>query len=186
MNTLLTVLTGGGLVALGGLANGWLTNRQGVKRDQRRHDHERRMAVEARRQERLDQAYIALGEYLSRFGDWAMSVQPFIGPISAPDPLPAGERWRIESLVTAYGSVEVQGLLERWGECARRIENADVVIRMASESRDPGGALDREALREKHAIEDYRKAMRDAADAIRDQMRAELNTAHPQRPELEA
>jgi hypothetical protein len=82
MNTLLTVLTGGGLVALGGLVNGWLANRQGAKRDQSRYDHERKMAEEARRQERLDQAYIALGEYLSHFGDWARSVQPFIGPVS--------------------------------------------------------------------------------------------------------
>lgn len=71
------------------------------------------------------------------------------------------------------------------GECAQRIENADVVIRMADESRDPG-VLDQEALRERRALEDYRKAMRDAADAIRDRMRLELDAAHPQRPELEA
>ena len=65
------------------------------------------MAREARVQERLDQAYIALGEYLSRFEDWARSVHPFLGPVPAPDPLPPGERWRIEALVTAYGSEEV-------------------------------------------------------------------------------
>lgn len=186
MNTLLTVLTGGGLVALGGLASGWLANWQGAKRDQRRYDHERKMAREARSQERLDQAYIALGEYLSHFGDWARSVQPFIGPVPTPEPLPAGDRRRIQALVTAHGSEEVQQLLERWGERAQRIENADVVIRMASESRDPG-ALDQEALREKHALEDYRKAMWDAADAIRDRMRLELDAAHhPQHAELEA
>jgi hypothetical protein len=57
---------------------------------------------------------------------------------------------------------------------------------MASESRDPG-ALDQEALRERHALEDYRKAMWDAADAVRDRMRLELDAAHhPQHAELEA
>jgi hypothetical protein len=173
MSTYLTLLTGGGLIAAGAVASGLLTNWQGARRDKRRYEHEREIAREARYQERLDQAYIALGEYLSRFGDWARSVQPVLGPVPAPDPLQPGERWHIEALVTAYGSEEVQRLLDRWGECAQRIENADIVIRMASESRDPG-ALDQEALREKQALEDYRKAMHDAADAIRSQIRREL------------
>jgi hypothetical protein len=97
-------------------------------------------------------------------------VRPFPGPIVAPDPLQPGERWRIEALVTAYGSEAVQRLLDRWGESAERIENADIVIRMADESRDPSPELDQEALRECHALEDYRQAMRDAADAIRSQI----------------
>lgn len=46
---------------------------------------------------------------------------------------------------------------------------------MAAQCRDPG-ALDQEAMREKHALEDYREAMRDAADAIRSQIRRELGT----------
>lgn len=72
-------------------------------------------------------------------------MRPFLGPIVAPDPLQPGERWRIEALVTAYGSEEVQRLLDRWGECAERIENADIVIRMADEARDPRPELDQEA-----------------------------------------
>ena len=98
-----------------------------------------------------------------------------------------GQRWHIEALVTAYGSEEVQRLLDRWAECARRIENADVVIRMADASRDPSPELDQDALREQHALEDYRKAMRDAADAIRNQIQRELAPGAPhysQRPEL--
>jgi hypothetical protein len=187
MNTYLTLLTGGGLIAAGAVVNGLLTNWLGSRRDKRGHEHEQEMAREARSQERLDQAYIALGEYLSRFGDWARSVHPFLGPVPAPDPLQPGERWRIEALVTAYGSEEVQRLLDRWGECAQRIKNADVVIRMADESRDPGPELDQDALREKHALEDYRKAMRDAADAIRSQIQRELAfgpSHYSQRPEL--
>jgi hypothetical protein len=187
MNTYLTLLTGGGLTAAGVVASGLLANWLGSRRDKRGYEHEQEMAREARSQERLDQAYIALGEYLSRFGDWARSVHPFLGPVPGPDPLQPGERWRIEALVTAYGSEEVQRLLDRWGECAQRIENADVVIRMADESRDPSPELDQDALRERHALEDYRKAMRDAADAIRDQIQRELAPGashYSQRPEL--
>jgi hypothetical protein len=174
MNAYLTLLTGGGLVAAGSVASGLLTNWLGSSRDKRGYKHEQVMAREARIQERLDQAYIALGEYLSRFEDWARSVHPFLGPVPAPDPLQPAERWRIEALVTAYGSEEVQRMLDRWGECARRIENADVVIRMADTARSPSPELDQDALREKHALEDYRKAMRDAADAIRSQIQREL------------
>src|SRR5260370_32658245 len=181
MSMYLTLLTSGGLIAAGAVASGLLTNVQGARREKRRYKHERETAREARYQERLDQAYIALGEYLSRFGDWARSVHPFLGPVPAPDPLQPGERWHIEALVTAYGSEEVQRLLDRWGEFAPRIENADIVIRMASESCDPG-ALDQEALPEKHALEDYRKAMQDAADAIRAQIRRELALGASHRP----
>ena len=174
MSTYLTLLAGGGLVAAGSVATGWLTNWLGSKRDKRRYEHEQAMAQEARVQERLDQAYIVLGEYLSRFEDWARSVHPFIGSVPAPDPLQPAERWHIEALVTAYGSEEVQRLLDRWGECAQRIENADVVIRMAEQARGPSPEFDQEALRERQALEDYRKAMRDAADAVRSQVKREL------------
>jgi hypothetical protein len=174
MDTYLTLLAGGGLVAAGSVATGWLTNWLGSRRDKRGYEHEQVMAREARVQERLERAYIALGEYLSRFEDWARSVHPFLGPVPAPDPLQPAERWHIEALVTAYGSEEVQRLLDRWGECARQIENADVVIRMADTARGPSPELDQDALQERHALEDYRKAMRDAADAIRSQIQREL------------
>jgi hypothetical protein len=145
LNIILTLLTSGGLIAAGAVASGLLANWLGARRDRRNQQHELEMAREARYQERLDQAYLALGEYLSRHWDWARSMHPFIGRTPAPDPLPPGERWRIEALVTAHGSEEVQHLLDRWAECAERIENADIVIRLAEQSRDPG-ALDKEAL----------------------------------------
>jgi hypothetical protein len=49
---------------------------------------------------------------------------------------------------------------------------ADTVIQMAEQAR--GSDLDQEALRERKALEDYRKAMDEAADDIRAQMSAEL------------
>lgn len=174
MNTLLAVLIGGGLSAAGGLLSGWRSYRFGSKRDQDAHAHERQMAQEARRQDRLEQAYTELGIYLSHHADWARSVHPFIGPVPPPDPMPPAERWRIETLVTNHGSPEVRGLLDRWAEIARKIDNADAVIRMAEQSREPGG-LAEEALRERLALEDHRKALYEAADDIRAQMSAELD-----------
>jgi hypothetical protein len=174
MNTFLAVLTGGGLAAAGGLLSGWLTNWLGSKRDQRTHAHEQQMAREALAQERLERTYTELGMYLAHTADWARSVHPFLGPIPPPEPLPPGERWRIDTLVLNHGSREVRRLLERWREQVRKIENADGVIRLADGARTEEPELDKEALRERQALEGYKAAMRGAADAIRDQMRTEL------------
>jgi hypothetical protein len=79
-----TALITGGSTAVVAIAGLWATlasTRQTIR-------SQRDVAREARHQERLEQAYIALGEYLSRFGDWARSVHPFLGPIQAPEPLP--------------------------------------------------------------------------------------------------
>jgi hypothetical protein len=145
MNTLVAVLTGGGIAAVGGLVTGWLNNWMGGKRDERAHAHQQQMAREALGQERLDLAYTELGIYLSHEAAWARSVHPFIGPVPVPDPMPDEEGWRIET----------------------------IVITMARESRDPG-SLGEKADQEHQALEDYRRALHEAATAIRDQMRKEL------------
>jgi hypothetical protein len=173
MNTLLAVLIGGVLAAAGGLLSGWQSYRFGRSRDQITHAHEQQMAREAVTQERLDRAYTELGIYLSHYADWAKSVHPMLGPVPAPDPLPPAERWRIETLVMNHGSPEVRQLLERWGEQAQKIENADIVIRMAEQARDPG-KLAEDADREHMAMGEYRAAMHEADKAIRDRMWAEL------------
>jgi hypothetical protein len=175
MSMFLTLLTGGGILAAGALLTGLLTNWLDARRDKRRYFHEKEMTREARRQERLERTYTELGVYLAHYGDWARSVHPFLGPVRAPGPMPDGERWRIETLVKNHGSPEVRQLLERWGEIARKIDNADAVIRLAEGSRSVEPELDREALRERQALEDYRKALYEAADDIRGRMHAELD-----------
>ncbi len=170
MNMTMTLLTGGGLVALGGLAVALI----GARRDKSRYSHEKELAREARRQERLDEAYLQLGIYLARHEDWARSVRPFRGQPAAPDPMPPGERWRIQTLITNYGSPEVRGLLGRWTEVARKIENADQVIELANQARGPAPELNEEARREHMAMEDYKKELAEAVDDIRAQMNAEL------------
>jgi hypothetical protein len=207
MSSFQTLLTGGGLAALGVVVSGLLTNWLGARRDKRRYDHEHAMAAEAhrheqamaadarlqesdmarethrhsqaiaaeaRRQERLEQAYIELLGYLSRQLAWAKSVRPFWGQPPTPDPLPREEHWRIEALVTAYGSPQVRELLRQWGECAAKIEDADATIRMVEGSRNPNSQLDQEAQDEHLAISSYKAAMFKADEALRERVRQEL------------
>jgi hypothetical protein len=162
MNTLLAVLTGGGITAAATVLAAYLTNSLGTQRDR-----------EARAQERLERTYTALGMFLSHYQDWASSVHPFLGPVPAPEPFPAEERWRVETLVTNHGSPEVRRLLDEWNVQRRKIDNADQTIRLAEGSRSED--LDKEALRERHALEGYRAEMRQAAEAIRARTAAELN-----------
>jgi hypothetical protein len=176
MGTLLALLTGGGLAAVGGLASGSLTNWLGAKRDERKYSHEQVMALEARHQERLDLAYMELGGYLSRYGDWARAVRPLWGPVKAPDPLPPEERWRVETLVIAYGSEEVRRLLGLWEEQAKKIQNVDQLIQLLEEFRDPSTELFQEAHKEQAALPTYKEALFKADDAIRAQMRRELGS----------
>ena len=168
------MLTGGGLAAAGGLASGLLTDWLGAKRDERRYSHEQMMALEARHQERLDLAYMELGRYLSRSGDWARAVRPLWGPVQAPDPLPPGDRWRVETLVIAHGSEEVRRLLGLWEEHARKIQNVDQLIELLEQTHDTSAELYQEALKEHAALPDYKKALSKAENAIRTQMRREL------------
>jgi hypothetical protein len=174
MTTFLTLLTGGGLAIVGGLLSGLLTNWLGAKRDERKYNHEQAMVRETRIQSRLEQAYIELHTCLSHYRDWANSVQPLWGPVSEPILLPRQELWRIEALVTAYGSEEVRRLLKEWEEQARKLENADQLIRWVKESKNPSKEIDKEAQDEHRAVPRYKEAMYKADAAIREQVRREL------------
>jgi len=174
MATFLAILTGGGLAVLGGLLSGWVSNWLGDKRDQRKYAHEQAMAAEARRQERLEQAYIELLGYLSHHAEWAVSVRPFFETIEAPDPLPRAEVRRVAALVEAYGSPEVRRLLSDWREHAEKLAEADAIIGVVERSRQPGQELDAEARDEQKAIPAYREAMLQAEEAIQDRVRQEL------------
>lgn len=69
----MTLLTSGGLLALGGFLGELYEGRQAKSR----YRHERELAREARQQDRLEQAYLELGIYLAHHEDWARSVRPF-------------------------------------------------------------------------------------------------------------
>jgi hypothetical protein len=132
------------------------------------------MAQEALGQERLEGAYTKLGIYLAYYADWARSIRPPLGPIPAPPEMPPEERWRIETLAMNHGSPEVRGLLEQLGEQVWKIRQADITIASADSARGAEPELEEEARQERLAIEGYKKAMNETADAIRDQMRTQL------------
>jgi hypothetical protein len=179
MTTFRALLIGGGLAAFGGLLSTWLTNWLGVKRDQRKYQHERDMALEVRRQERLREAYIELLKYLSHHAEWAVSLQPLPRPFptpipKAPDPMPRAEVHRVTALVEAYGSPEVRKLLNGWREWAEKLSEADEIVSDALERRQPGQELDAEARDEHVAMPPYREAMLQAEEAIKERVRQEL------------
>jgi hypothetical protein len=189
VSTLKTLLTGGGLIALGAVLGAVLSalvaNWLGAKRDQRRYEHEQEMAGQAQRHEQamaadvrrhdeLKQAYLELLSYLSHHAEWARSVQPLMGTVAAPDPLPHEDVRRVEVLVTAFGSQEVARLLREWRDRAAELANADLTIRMVEESARPSQQLDDQARDELKAIPSYRDAMVKADEAIREQVRREL------------
>jgi hypothetical protein len=171
MSTLQTLLTGGGLAALGGLLSGLITNWLGAKRDQRKYEHERAMALEARRQERLEQAYIELLRYLSPYADWAESAQRLLGkPPAIPDLPPAEELKRVEALLEAYGSPEVRQLLREWRKHAARLQYADEGLQPVGF--DDKADADDEAWTPDMAA--HRKATLKADQEVRDRIRQEL------------
>jgi hypothetical protein len=174
MTTFLAILTGGGLAALGGVLSGWITNWLGEKRDQRKYQHERAMAIDGRRQERLERAYLELLSYLSYHAEWARAMRPFMGPVKKPDPLPPEDVRRVEALVDAYGSPKVRGLLDEWRDYVGHLADADVTIAMVERSPNPSKDLDDDAMNEHRRIPSYRQAIFDAAEAIREQVRREL------------
>jgi hypothetical protein len=171
MTTFLAILTGGGLVALGGVLSAWVTNWLGKRRDQSRYEHERTMALETRRQERLEQAYIELLGYLSHYAEWMSSPRRLLGQqVALPDPLPHEESNRVMVLLEAHGSHEIRRLLREWRSCAANLEQTDAGTPLDDEedaeeawARDPG-----------KVIAGQRKAMLEADKAIRDRIRQEL------------
>jgi hypothetical protein len=76
--------------------------------------------------------------------------------------------------VTNHGSPEVRRLLEAWSEQRRNVEDADATIQLAEGARAVDSELDQEAQQKLRALPSYRAGMREAADAIRTQMWAEL------------
>jgi hypothetical protein len=175
MDTFLTLLTGGGLALAGALLSAWVANWLGSKRDERRYKHEAAMAREARRQERLAQTYIELLTYLSHYADWAESVRPVQGSRPAPEPLPREERWRIEALVTAYGSNETNQLVREWSRYATKVDNEDAAIRAAKRSR-PSQDFERSdwAQGKDQALRLHIEAMAQRDEAIRNRVSQEL------------
>jgi hypothetical protein len=175
MTTFLAILTGGGLAALGGLLSGLVTNWLGDKRDRRKYEHERAMALEARRQERLEQSYIELLGFLSHYAEWMGSVRRLLGQqVPLPDPPPREELNRVMVLLEAYGSQEVRRRLGEWRSCAEKLQAFDAglpLVPLHDEADAEAEAWARDPIKLKAA---QREAALKADKAIRDRIRQEL------------
>jgi hypothetical protein len=132
------------------------------------------MALDARRHQRLEQAYVELLAYLEHHAASARWVRPPTGPVRSPSPPTDEEVTRVGALTTAYGSDEVRALLTKWMERAAEFANADKTIGMVEESNNPSQQLEDEAARELEAIQSYRNALIDAQAAIYIRVRQEL------------
>jgi len=174
METFKMLLTGGGLVAVGGLISGFLANWLGSRRDQRTHAHEQAMAQEARHRERLAQTYIELPRSVARTSEWVTSLRPLVGPVRSSEPPPPEERRRIQALVTACGSDEVRQLEDEWAEHVAKIIDMHVVMQSLEQSKRPSEQLDDEAMREYAAMPSHKTALWEAEKAIRDRVHQEL------------
>ena len=74
------------------------------------------------------------------------------------------------------------GLTARWCERARKIDNADDMVRRVEQSTNPSLEHDAKAQRELRALPDDRAVTREADEAIRGRMGRELASEVPRLP----
>jgi len=178
-----------GTSAVGGLGIffTWLTDKQ--SRDQalqtlrEQLGHERLQAREAREQERLETAYVALLKMAERVGHWAQMVHPVAQSGELPaTPLPSLEMQAdTAALVNAYGTAAVRQRMETWEAVVRQmITQAELVD---WEERDPPKAGDPRLERPytnspRGALDRLRPQEAETRRAFEDQVRVELSSLY--------
>jgi hypothetical protein len=113
-------------VAVAGIVGTWLTGSRTLA-------HERRLATEAREQQRRENAYVDLLDVAERVGHWAQMSWPLFDT-DPPRPVPAmpplAEQAHTEALVRAFGSAQVLAGLKAWREVVRTMLNLDHQIQL--------------------------------------------------------
>lgn len=121
-------------VGVAGIVGTWLTANRGLA-------HERRLATEARQQQRLENAYIGLLDVAERVGHWAQLAWPVFDtdpPQPAPELPSLAEQAHTEALVRAFGSENVLRQMKAWRDIVREMRTLDNTIRRAPhEQSDP-------------------------------------------------
>ncbi len=167
-----------GVVAGGiGVYFTWLTGKGGrehaeaIARDQL--SHERLLAEEARKQQRLESAYVSLLGMAERSGQWAQMAFPIVGTTPREVALPSlVEQANTRALVRAFGSAEVLKRLETWITVVQQMTNTAELI----EQEDMGRQVVQEgerAPRARFAL-DLRPQERETREAIANQVAVEL------------
>lgn len=153
----------------------WFGFRHGERLASQRADHERQLAVDARKQQRLAEAYVPLLTFAYRVGQWSDLVRPAIQTAQTPPPPPLPtleEQAKIQALVGAYASSTVRDFMQAWQEVLTKVRVANMTIGFAQE-KESRGVID--AGEQWIRLEqDLRPAERHARQALVDQVSLEL------------
>jgi hypothetical protein len=146
--------------------------------------HERELAADARRQQRLSEAYVELLEVVGGVGYWSSSLYPMIDtdpPRELPPLPPLEKQLRAQALVSAYGSDTVRELHRTWTSTMVQIRAAAQTIghmRAEIEKRKTdlgvGRFADVEAAQRQKLELEYRPAEQAAREALARQLSLEL------------
>ncbi|HEX6758636.1 MAG TPA: hypothetical protein VF086_09550 [Propionibacteriaceae bacterium] len=172
------------VVGISGIFFTWLTGKQA--RDQahqtadKRLDHERTMAHDAREQERRANAYVRLLTVVERIGQWAQMVKPMLdtNPPQEVRPMPdLDEQAEAMALVNAFGSDEIRQSFKSWRDLVW-----DMIWAVAEIDREQGSGK-RYRPETSDSDEPYMKLLKlrpaedEARQALASQTRAELQAA---------
>ncbi len=93
--------------------------------------HALALAREARQQERLADAYVEVLRIVEEVAHWAQRVRPMLdtSPLPEPPPLPSiAEQIRMQALLGAFASEDVQARYEAWCQSVYAIQAADMEL----------------------------------------------------------
>jgi len=128
-----------GALGLAGLLSSYITS--GKDRA-----HAARMAIQDRRQARLETAYVELLKFAAGVGAWAQSLLPVVNgdpsdpARDAPKPPGHDDEWSITAKVAAFGSPEVRGALEDWRLALREVQMLVRRVQIRDQRDDPNWA----------------------------------------------
>lgn len=138
--------------------------------------HATEMAIQDRRQARLEAAYVELLTFAAAVGSWAQALLPPVNgdpndpARDAPSlPEPAQE-WSMTAKVAAFGSKDVQQSLERWRLALREVQAKVRLVQLRDQRGsgdwfEPWGALE----------DDAKPAERRARERLQELVANELN-----------